>query len=68
MKNLDLSAYGVEAMHKQEMTTTDGGVAWVGYCVKAAGLLFAFAGGYDAISDFGEGFRDGYKPMLVQRK
>lgn len=54
MKNLDLKAYGVVAMPKQEMQKADGGVAW--YLIIAASVASIEV--YDCIADFCEGWNE----------
>ena len=58
MRNLDLSAYGVEAMPKQEMKTTDGGLDPVTISILIGGAFWLLSefdsikkGAKDAMND-----------------
>ena len=54
MKSLNLNAYGVEEMSKNEMVETDGGLGFIG--VLAAGLILAAS--TEIIQNWGD-FKDG---------
>ena len=59
MNTLDLNAYGVQEMNKQEMVETDGGGLGLFFAGLVVGLILAELNDRNAGNDFREGFNAG---------
>jgi len=67
MNTLDLNAYGVQEMNKQEMVETDGGWLFLIPIAKKVGKAIvgglATAAAIDHAADFVESFQEGYNEV-----
>lgn len=60
MKSLDINAYGVKEMNKQEMVETNGGEGVLAIVGAIAGIIAVAVYVIDNADKLAEGFKEGY--------